>query len=114
MLNIKHGSCENSLWFELTENRTQTFRFSSMRSINCKSWITKLFLKLLQYHDTKYSITILLLFPFFFLRTEAEYAFKCKTPVVPIKLENNYDPDGWLGKFEDQNAATDQNVWESG
>ena len=27
-------------------------------------------------------------------RTEAEYAFKCEIPVIPLKVENNYDPDG--------------------
>ena len=66
----------------------------------------------ISWHKVQYNDFVT--FSVFFLRTEAEYAFKCKTPVVPIKLENNYDPDGWLGKFEDQNAATDQNVWESG
>lgn len=30
-------------------------------------------------------------------RTEAEYAFTRKKAVIPLKLENGYDPDGWLG-----------------
>jgi len=30
-------------------------------------------------------------------RTEAEYAYKLKKPIVPLLLERNYKPDGWLG-----------------
>jgi len=30
-------------------------------------------------------------------RTEAEYAYKLKKPIVPLLLEKNYEPDGWLG-----------------
>jgi len=30
-------------------------------------------------------------------RTEAEYAYKLKKPIVPLLLEKNYTPDGWLG-----------------
>jgi hypothetical protein len=28
---------------------------------------------------------------------EAEYAFKLGKPVIPLKMENGYNPDGWLG-----------------
>ncbi|CAC5383014.1 unnamed protein product [Mytilus coruscus] len=30
-------------------------------------------------------------------RAEAEYAFQLKKKIVPLKLEMNYKPDGWLG-----------------
>jgi len=30
-------------------------------------------------------------------RTEAEYAYKLKKPIVPLLLEKYYEPDGWLG-----------------
>lgn len=30
-------------------------------------------------------------------RTEAEYAYKCNTDVIPLLLERDYKPDGWLG-----------------
>ena len=32
---------------------------------------------------------------FFF--SEAEYAFQLKKDVIPLMLETNYRPDGWLG-----------------
>ena len=30
-------------------------------------------------------------------RTEAEYAFTRKKPLIPVMLEKGYSPDGWLG-----------------
>ena len=30
-------------------------------------------------------------------RTEAEYAYTKKKPMIPVMLEKNYDADGWLG-----------------
>ncbi|KAL8606718.1 hypothetical protein ACOMHN_018752 [Nucella lapillus] len=30
-------------------------------------------------------------------RTEAEYAFKLKKTIIPLQMETNYQPDGWLG-----------------
>ncbi|KXJ21747.1 uncharacterized protein LOC110253730 [Exaiptasia diaphana] len=30
-------------------------------------------------------------------RSEAEYAFQLKKDIVPLMMENNYRPDGWLG-----------------
>ncbi|XP_072031839.1 uncharacterized protein [Amphiura filiformis] len=30
-------------------------------------------------------------------RTEASYAYKLKKPIVPLLVEPDYDPDGWLG-----------------
>lgn len=30
-------------------------------------------------------------------RAEAEYAFQLKKPIVPLILQKNYKPDGWLG-----------------
>jgi len=30
-------------------------------------------------------------------RTEAEYAFTLKKPIIPLKMEKDYVPDGWLG-----------------
>jgi len=30
-------------------------------------------------------------------RTEAEYAFTLKKPIIPLKMEKNFVPDGWLG-----------------
>ncbi|XP_041471482.1 uncharacterized protein LOC121420981 [Lytechinus variegatus] len=30
-------------------------------------------------------------------RTEAEYTYKLRKPVVPLKMQNGYDPNGWLG-----------------
>ena len=29
--------------------------------------------------------------------TEANYAYKLKRPIIPLLMEENYDPDGWLG-----------------
>jgi len=30
-------------------------------------------------------------------RTEAEYAFTLKKPIIPLRMEKDYTPDGWLG-----------------
>ena len=30
-------------------------------------------------------------------RSEGEYAFNLKKPIVPVKVDINYSPDGWLG-----------------
>ena len=30
-------------------------------------------------------------------RTEAEYAYTKKKPLIPVMMEKNYSPDGWLG-----------------
>src|SRR4051812_40356721 len=30
-------------------------------------------------------------------RAEAEYSFQRKVPIVPVMVESNYRPDGWLG-----------------
>ncbi|CAK8692291.1 unnamed protein product [Clavelina lepadiformis] len=30
-------------------------------------------------------------------RTEAEYAYKLRKPIIPLLLNPGYDPDGWLG-----------------
>ena len=38
------------------------------------------------------------IFLFSFFRTEAEYAFKRNVPAVPLKVEEGYEPDGWLGR----------------
>ena len=29
--------------------------------------------------------------------TEAQYAYKRKRPVIPLLVQDGYDPDGWLG-----------------
>ena len=33
----------------------------------------------------------------FIVISEAKYAFKCKKPIIPIKVEEDYEADGWLG-----------------
>ncbi|XP_072050029.1 uncharacterized protein [Amphiura filiformis] len=33
-------------------------------------------------------------------RTEAEYAYKLKKPVIPLLIEDSYQPDGWLGLLQ--------------
>lgn len=33
------------------------------------------------------------------IRTEAEYAYKLNIPIIPLKVDESYTPDGWLGKF---------------
>ena len=33
----------------------------------------------------------------FIFISEAKYAFKCKKPIIPIKVEEDYEADGWLG-----------------
>ncbi|XP_072051437.1 uncharacterized protein [Amphiura filiformis] len=33
-------------------------------------------------------------------RTEAEYAYKKKKKVIPLLVEQGYDPDGWLGALQ--------------
>ena len=33
----------------------------------------------------------------FLLFSEAEYTYKLRKTVVPLRLENKYNPDGWLG-----------------
>ncbi|XP_022095179.1 uncharacterized protein LOC110981688 [Acanthaster planci] len=30
-------------------------------------------------------------------RTEAEYTYKLQKPIIPLRLQEDYDPDGWLG-----------------
>ncbi|XP_033637503.1 uncharacterized protein LOC117298380 [Asterias rubens] len=30
-------------------------------------------------------------------RTEAEYTYKLQKPFIPLRLQEDYDPDGWLG-----------------
>ncbi len=30
-------------------------------------------------------------------RTEAEYTYKLQKPIIPLRLQEEYDPDGWLG-----------------
>ncbi|XP_038051204.1 uncharacterized protein LOC119724293 [Patiria miniata] len=30
-------------------------------------------------------------------RTEAEYTYKLQKPIIPLRLQSDYDPDGWLG-----------------
>ncbi len=32
-----------------------------------------------------------------FYITEANYAYKLKRPIIPLLMEEGYDPDGWLG-----------------
>ena len=32
-------------------------------------------------------------------RAEAEYAFNIRTPIIPLIMQNNYQPSGWLGNF---------------
>lgn len=34
---------------------------------------------------------------FFIYSSEAEYAFQLKKDTIPLMLEPNYQPDGWLG-----------------
>ncbi len=29
--------------------------------------------------------------------SEANYAFKLRKPIIPLKMESDYDADGWLG-----------------
>ena len=30
-------------------------------------------------------------------RGEAQYAYKCKKPIIPVRCQEGYDADGWLG-----------------
>ncbi|XP_041472786.1 uncharacterized protein LOC121422047 isoform X2 [Lytechinus variegatus] len=30
-------------------------------------------------------------------RTEAEYTYKLRKPIIPLKMQTGYDPNGWLG-----------------
>ena len=30
-------------------------------------------------------------------RGEAQYAYKCKKPIIPVRCQERYDADGWLG-----------------
>ena len=30
-------------------------------------------------------------------RSEAQYAYKCKKAIIPVRCQENYDADGWLG-----------------
>ena len=30
-------------------------------------------------------------------RGEAQYAYKCKKPIIPVRCQDRYDADGWLG-----------------
>ena len=34
---------------------------------------------------------------FTYVQTEAQYAFNLEKPIVPLRLEADYKPDGWLG-----------------
>jgi len=33
----------------------------------------------------------------FLSNEEAQYAWKLKKPMIPLKMERDYEPDGWLG-----------------
>ena len=35
--------------------------------------------------------------PHFLLLEEAEYAFARRKQIIPLMMEENYTPDGWLG-----------------
>ena len=35
--------------------------------------------------------------PRFLLLAEAEYAYTRRKPIIPLMMEENYRPDGWLG-----------------
>ena len=43
------------------------------------------------------SVMLLLTKMYVPLITEANYAFKLGKPIIPLKIEDGYDPDGWLG-----------------
>ena len=34
---------------------------------------------------------------FYVFIAEANYAYKLKRPIIPLLMEEGYDPDGWLG-----------------
>nr|XP_006816976.1 PREDICTED: uncharacterized protein LOC100367825 [Saccoglossus kowalevskii] len=40
-------------------------------------------------------------------RSEAEYAYKRKKTIIPIRVQPNYTPDGWLGIIEANNLYYD-------
>ena len=40
---------------------------------------------------------VLLIYTISIVISEAKYAFECKKPIIPIKLEEDYKADGWLG-----------------
>ncbi len=33
-------------------------------------------------------------------RAEGEYAFQLNRPIIPLIMQKNYKPDGWLGKYD--------------
>ncbi len=39
--------------------------------------------------------------------TEANYAFKLKKPIIPVKMEEGYEADGWLGIITGMNKYTE-------
>jgi len=39
--------------------------------------------------------------------TEAEYTFRLHKPIIPLRLEDRYTPDGWLGALCGNNLIYD-------
>jgi len=42
--------------------------------------------------------------------TEAEYTFRLHKPIIPLRLEGRYCPDGWLGALCGNNLIYDFSV----
>ena len=42
--------------------------------------------------------------------TEAEYTFRLHKPIIPLRLEARYCPDGWLGALCGNNLIYDFSV----
>jgi hypothetical protein len=46
----------------------------------------------------------------FALSAEAEYTFRRRQPIIPLRLEERYTPDGWLGALCGNNLIYDFSV----
>jgi hypothetical protein len=44
------------------------------------------------------------------LLVEAEYTFRRRKPLIPLRLEDRYTPDGWLGALCGNNVIYDFSV----
>ena len=55
------------------------------------------FTQKIEYIDSHYSMSRRLYYVFFSVYVEAEYTFRLRKKIVPLRLQPKYYPDGWLG-----------------
>ena len=46
----------------------------------------------------------------YLLAAEAEYTFRLRKPIIPLRLQQGYYPDGWLGAMTGSKLVFDCSV----